>query len=297
MASELVGGQALVEGVMMRCGTEWAAATRRADGTIATTRGRRGHAFAAARGIPVLRGVGALVDSLRIGSAAMSWSRTQSAEPDSVDPTSPRRSETLVVVGVVAAVLAAFVLVPLGSAGALRGVIGTGSPAALVEGLVRLAMFVAYLVVLSRLEGIRRTLGYHGAEHMVIAAYEDGEPPTIQAARRHGVRHPRCGTDFFLLIFVISIVAFALVGRLPALWLVASRVAIAPLVVGVAYEVLRAAGTAHDSSLGRAFAAPGLWLQRFTTREPGDDQIEVALAALGELGERAVDQSTNSGIF
>lgn len=277
---------------MIRRGERWSAAARRPDGTIATTLRTAEPALAATRSVPVLRGVGALVDSVRIGLAAMKWSREQSepiegaqSEPiegaGSSRPTPAR--ERLVVGSVVGAVLAVFLLVPLGAASASASAVGRGWGAALVEGVVRLGLFVAYLAMLSRLPGIRRTLEYHGAEHMVIAAFEHDEDRTVDSARDYSVRHPRCGTDFFLLIFVISIVAFALVGHLPAVLLVASRVLLAPVVVGVAYEILRLGGTSHHRGLAAALSAPGLFLQRFTTREPCDDQIEVALAALGTL--------------
>ncbi len=118
---------------------------------------------------------------------------------------------------------------------------------------------------------------------MVIAAYEHAEDRSVDAARDYSVRHPRCGTDFFLLIFVISIVAFALVGHMPAAALIASRLLLAPVVVGVAYEILRLGGTSHHEGLAAVLATPGLFLQRFTTREPDDDQIEVALVALESL--------------
>lgn len=241
-------------------------------------------ALAPIRQIPVLRGIGALVDSIRIGMGAMRWSRSvsESATGEAVTAAVPLR-ERAVVAGVVSGVVAAFLLVPLVVAWAVKPLVGDGLGASAVEGVARLAMFVAYLALLSRLPGIRRTLEYHGAEHMVIAAYEHAEPPSIASARRHSPRHPRCGTDFFLLIFVLSIVAFALVGQLPAMWLVLSRVVLAPVVVGVAYEVLRAGGTSAHSGLASTLSAPGLWLQRFTTREPTDDQIEVALEALSTL--------------
>jgi len=280
---ELVGGQALVEGVMIRQGQRWAAAARRPDGTIATVAHEAPLALAPIRGVPLLRGVGALVDSLRIGMAAMRWSREETADPEA--PATPVGSvrERLVVVGVVGAVLAAFLLLPLGAAASARPYVGTGWGAAVVEGVVRLLLFVAYLAMLAMLPGIRRTLEYHGAEHMVIAAHEHFEDRSIDGARDYSVRHPRCGTDFFLLIFVISIVAFAAVGHLPAGWLVVSRVLLAPVVVGVAYEVLRLGGTSSHAGLSAVLSTPGLFLQRFTTREPEDAQIAVALAALEEL--------------
>jgi len=283
MANDLVGGQALIEGVMIRQGPTWAAAARLPDGGIATTIHDTVPALASTRSIPLLRGIGALVDSLRIGMTAMRWSREQSTDPSATSKPGDSIRERLIVTGVVGSVLAAFLLVPLGVAALARPLIGTGTWSAALEGVVRLAMFVAYLAMISRLPGIRRTLEYHGAEHMVIAAHEHGDPRTIAGARGYSVRHARCGTDFFLLIFVISIVAFALVGHLPAVWLVLSRVLLAPVVVGVAYEILRAGGTSSHRRLAHALSAPGLFLQRFTTREPDDDQIRIALAALDKL--------------
>lgn len=266
---------------MIRRGPRWAAAARRPDGTIATTSEVAPPALPSTRGIPVLRGVGALVDSVRIGLAAMRWSRTESEDDGDTAPSAAK--ERLVVTSVVVLVLAVFLLVPLGAAALARPWVGREWGAAVVEGVARLGLFVAYLAMLSRLPGVRRTLEYHGAEHMVIAAYEHGEDRSIDSARDYSVRHPRCGTDFFLLIFVISIVAFALVGHLPAALLVVSRVVLAPLVVGVAYEVLRAGGTSSHDGLARVLSAPGLFLQRYTTRAPSDDQIAVALAALDVL--------------
>lgn len=294
---ELVGGQALVEGVMIRQGPRWAAAARRPDGTIATTSRTTVPAFGPTRGVPILRGMGALVDSLRIGMAAMRWSREESTDPEAGDAPVGGVRERVVVLTVVGGVLAAFLLLPLGAAALARPAVGSGWGAAVVEGLVRLALFVAYLALLSQLPGVRRTLEYHGAEHMVIAAHEHGEARSIDSAWDYSVRHPRCGTDFFLLIFVISIVAFALVGHLPAAALVLSRILLAPVVVGVAYEILRLGGTSHHRGVAAALSAPGLFLQRFTTRRPDDTQIAVALAALDELlpEARRVPQTAGGG--
>jgi len=278
---ELVGGQALVEGVMIRQGPRWAAAARRPDGSIATTTRHAAPAFAATRGIPVVRGIGALVDSVRIGLAAMRWSREETIDPTSADaaPVGGAR-ERVVVLGVVAGVLAAFLLVPLAIAALARPVVGTGWGAAVVEGLVRLALFVAYLAMLSTLPGVRRTLEYHGAEHMVIAAFEHAEPLTIEAARRYSTRHARCGTDFLLLVVVVAIVVFSFVGQASWPVLVLTRVLGLPLVAGLAYEILRLAKRRPDSRFVRAITAPGLALQALTTKPPADDQIEVAIASL-----------------
>ncbi len=278
MAADLVGGQALVDGVMIRQGPRWAAAARRADGTIASTTRHAAPALPAIRAIPFLRGIGALVDSVRVGMTAMAWSRSETEAREH-----PTATERLTVVSVVSGVVAAFVVVPLIVAHGWTLLTGWEVTEPLVEGLARLALFVAYLALISALPGIRTTLEYHGAEHMVVAGHEHGAEPTVAASRRFDRRHPRCGTDLFLLIFVVSIVAFALLGQLPVAWLVASRLLLAPVVVGIAYEILRAGGTVHNPMLGRILSAPGLALQRFTTAEPSDDQIEVALVALATL--------------
>lgn len=277
MAQHLVGGQALVEGVMMRCGENWSAAARLTDGSIVTTQAVATPTFPRLARIPVLRGINALADSLIVGLRSMSWSRRQQTESATATA-----GEHIVVGLVVAIVVAAFLWVPILAAAPVveraGSLLGTA-----VEGLVRLGLFVLYLVMISRLPGIRRTLEYHGAEHMVVSAHEHDTPMTIDQIRRFDVRHPRCGTDFFFLIFAVSIVVFALVGELPLGWLALSRVLLGPLVVGASYEVLRWAGVRHDSRVGRLLAAPGLGLQRFTTRQPDDAQIEVAVAALEAL--------------
>lgn len=280
MSGDLVGGQALIEGVMVRRGATWAAACRRPDGSIVTTVRTTEPSLGPLRRIPLVRGMGALVDSLRIGMEAMRWSR-EHAGLDDAEEGSMR--ERVVVPFVVTGVVAVFLFVPLWVASLAGDVVGDGWGHAALEGVARLGLFLAYLAMLSRLKGVQRTLEYHGAEHMVIAAHEHGVPRGVGAARDFSVRHPRCGTDFFLLIFVVAIVVFALVGPLPPVAMAVSRVVLVPVVVGVSYEILRAGGTLHDRWIGRVLAAPGLVLQRFTTREPSDDQIEVALAALGAL--------------
>jgi len=269
MAEQLVGGQALIDGVMIRRGQRWAAASRLEDGSLVTAIRTVPLALAPVRGVPVIRGIGALIDSLRVGAAAMRWSGDQRGD-------SPVRTtrDRLVVVGVVGIVVATFLLVPLSIGARVSSATGWSWMLGPVEGVVRLGFFVAYLAMLSRLPGVRSTLEYHGAEHMTIAAHEHGRARGVRAVREFSVRHPRCGTDFFLLIFAVSIVVFSLVGTLPAGWLVVSRVLGLPVIVGISYEILRAGG--QHSLLAR----PGLFLQRFTTAEPTDAQIEVALAAL-----------------
>ncbi len=271
-----MGGQALVDGVMIRQGSLWAAASRNDLGHIVTTSSALVPSLRSGRSIPIVRGMGALVDSFRVATAAMRWSRTTAQRR----PTP--KHQGVVVALVVSAVCAAFLLVPIGVA---RGVTGLGTASwvePIIEGFVRLVMFVGYLAGVSRLPGLRSTFAYHGAEHMVVSAFERGSALDIAAVRRCSTRHPRCGTDFFLVIFMVSIVVFALVGHLPVVVLVASRLLLAPIVVGISFEVLRVGG-GHHGRWSSALSAPGLWMQRFTTAEPDDEQIEVAVAALHTL--------------
>jgi uncharacterized protein YqhQ len=150
----------------------------------------------------------------------------------------------------------------------------------LVEGLIRLSLLLAYLWALSRAPAVRRVFAYHGAEHMTIHAYEHGEPLEPDRIRTFDRRHPRCGTSFLLIVAVVSIAVHVAIGTPDWPLLIASRIIGLPLVAALAYEAVRAAGRHQGSTLGRIVAAPGAWLQSITTREPDDDQIEVAVAAL-----------------
>ena len=273
---EPIGGQALIEGVMMRRGSRWAAAVRQPDGTIVTTSHRLPAGLEGPRRVPLVRGVLALGESVGLGTRAMAWA-ARAREPEE---TGGYSTVGVALSTVVAAVLAVGVFgVGPGIAAKAAGIEGRFA-FNLVEGLIRLSLLLAYLWALSRAPAVRRVFAYHGAEHMTIHAYEHGEPLEPDRIRTFDRRHPRCGTSFLLIVAVVSIAVHIAIGTPDWPLLVASRIIGLPLVAALAYEAVRAAGRHQGSTLGRIVAAPGAWLQSITTREPDDDQIEVAVAAL-----------------
>jgi uncharacterized protein YqhQ len=161
--------------------------------------------------------------------------------------------------------------------------ISNGTLFVLVEGLIRVTVFVAYLTLLSMIPSLRRVFQYHAAEHKVINAYEAGEELTPEITQRYSLIHPRCGTAFLLWVMVIGIFVFALFGRPAWYWLIVTRIALLPVIAGVAYELIRFAGKHADNRVLMTALAPGLWLQRLTTREPTLDQLEVSIRALREV--------------
>jgi uncharacterized protein YqhQ len=155
-----------------------------------------------------------------------------------------------------------------------------------VEGAIRVSLFVAYLALISLLPDLRRVFQYHAAEHKAINAYEAGEELTPEITQRFSLIHPRCGTAFLLWVMVIGVFVFALFGRLAWYWLIVSRIALLPVIAGIAYELIRFAGKHAENRVLMTVLAPGLWLQRLTTREPSLDQLEVSIRALREVLER-----------
>jgi uncharacterized protein YqhQ len=270
-----VGGQALIEGVMMRAGEAWGAAARRPDGQIVTTGDQVPTWARAVDDIPLVRGAVAMVETIMVGLRALKWS-AKVADPDEDDEISNRKLAAITAVTLLI-FAAIFAVVP---AAASRALGFEGIAFAAVEGAVRLLLFGGYLLAIGRSPGIQRTFAYHGAEHMVISAHEHGAPMTVEGVRPFSVRHARCGTDFLLLVVVVAIVVFTLVGDASWPVLVATRVLGLPLVAGLAYEVLKLAKRRPDSKVVAVMTAPGLALQAMTTRQPNDDQIEVAIAAL-----------------
>ena len=274
--SELsVGGQALIEGVMMRSGDRWGAAARRPDGEIVTT-GDDVPAWARTTDrMPIVRGAVAMVETIMVGLRALKWS-ARVADPEEESEISDRKL-ALTTAAALLIFAGVFAVVP---AAASRAVGFEGYAFTVAEGAVRLALFGAYLLAIGRSPGIQRTFAYHGAEHKVISAHEHGAPMTVEAVRPFSVRHARCGTDFLLLVVVVAIVVFSLVGDADWPVLIASRLLGLPLVAGLAYEVLKLAKRRPESKVVAVLTAPGLALQALTTRPPTDDQIEVAIAAL-----------------
>jgi uncharacterized protein YqhQ len=271
-----VGGQAVLEGVMMRGVSTWAVACRTPDGEIAVqshpivawARGRR------ALRLPVVRGVVALAQSLQIGFKALEASANVQS-PDDREISKGAWAGTVVAALVFAVGL--FFVVPVALTSLVKGWLGSSLLFWLVEGVVRTAIFLGYLVLLSRQTDLRRVFQYHGAEHKVIACHEAGESLAPEAAQRFSRLHPRCGTSFLLVVMIVAIFIFVPVG-LPAWWvLLATRVLGVPLIAGLSFEVIKLAGSRRWM---RTVTWPGLQLQKLTTREPDREQLAVAVAAL-----------------
>ena len=270
-----IGGQALVEGVMMRTGTAWAAAVRRDDGSIGTTR-QTLPPLDRWRRIPMARGVIALVESVKLGIGALIWATNERA-----DEPAQQLTKRGAVVSVLVALVGAVTIFGVGPA-ALAHLSGAHSSIAFnaLEGGVRLALLFGYLLLLSRSAEMRRTCAYHGAEHMTIHALEHGQPLDVATIRTFDRRHPRCGTSFLVVTALVTIVVFTFLGRPSWPLLVTSRILGLPVVAGLSYEVIRFAGNHRHSWFGRALSVPGNLVQSITTRDPDDDQIEVAVAAI-----------------
>jgi uncharacterized protein YqhQ len=273
-----VGGQAVLEGVMMRAPSAWAVAVRRPDGAIESIRHHlpRLTTRSAWAKIPLVRGMLVLAESLTIGFKALSWSAQKSIGEEEEEMTKGQIAGSMTLA--VAFFVGLFVVVPTVAARFLTQ--DRSFIYAAVEGLIQLGIFLGYLWLLGRSEEIRRVFAYHGAEHMSIHAYEAGDQLSVDRVSRYRPEHPRCGTSFLLIVMILAIVIFGLLGRLPWPLLILSRLIGIPLIAGISYEILKASGKHQETRWGRFLAAPGLWLQRLTTRVPEEDQIEVAVASL-----------------
>ncbi len=288
--AQAIGGQAVLEGVMMRGPRNWAVAVRKPDGEIAQV--ARSIDPLMARHwllrLPIVRGVVALGESLSIGFRALSVSANYAAQEEAEGDEEPAEiGRWALFFSFAVAIGFALMLFKVGPA-LLTDLlpISNGTWFVLVEGLIRVTVFVAYLSVLSMIPSLRRVFQYHAAEHKAINAYEAGEELTPEITQRYSLIHPRCGTAFLLWVMVIGVFVFALFGRPAWYWLIVTRIAFLPLIAGIAYELIRFAGKHQSNRLLMALLAPGLWLQRLTTRQPTLDQIEVSIRALNDVLER-----------
>ena len=288
-----VGGQALMEGIMMRGPELIACAVRRPDGSIdLSTEPVHTHWY---NKVPMLRGICNMVENLRCGykylmhSADISMTEEEAeAEQSAFDHwleahVGPKVQDILLGVsaalGAVMAVVL-FVFLPTFLTGLLSQAVTLGRwPKVLIEAAIKLALFLGYMALCSRMKEIRRMFQYHGAEHKTIACYEAGEPLTVENIRKHTRFHPRCGTSFLILVLLISILLYAVLPWSSIGLRVVCKLLLLPLLVAISYEVLKWSGRSN-SLLARAIAQPGLWLQRLTVFEPEDDMIEIAIAAV-----------------
>ena len=332
MARFQYGGQALMEGVLMRGRHALAVALRHPDGTIVWASERLDEGLRAHRifRLPFVRGLVVLYDTLVTGTRWLVRSATiqaaailaeeasdgsQAGDSEAAGPVagSTTTSASAPIAGSAPAVssgdrstggpqdglgkgfrmavgvmlllslvagIGIFFLVPLLVAQATVGRVDRGFGLQLSEGIIRVAIFIGYLMLTARAADLRRVYQYHGAEHMSIHALEAGDPLTTEAVRRYPTAHPRCGTEFLVVVLLVSIIAFALIGNLPPLLLIASRVALVPVIAAVSYELLQLGARHRSHAIVRWLWSPGIWVQKITTRQPTDDMIEVAIVSL-----------------
>jgi uncharacterized protein YqhQ len=291
--STAIGGQAVLEGVMMRSPSSWAVAVRKPDGKIAQVVNKIESPMAKRKiwRLPVIRGVIALGESLAIGFRALAISANYAAqevkegeEEEEVKTELSRGSLIFAFAIAIGFAIALFKVTPAVITNLLP--IGDSKEFVVIEGAIRVSLFIGYLALISLLPDLRRVFQYHAAEHKAINCYEAGDDLTPDNVQKHSLIHVRCGTAFLLWVMVIAIFVFAFLGHPGWFWLIASRILLLPVIAGLAYELIRFAGKHANNRVVRWFLAPGLWLQRLTTRQPSLDQLEVSIQALQQVLDR-----------
>jgi uncharacterized protein YqhQ len=289
------GGQAVIEGVMIRGRRLVAVAVRRPEGDIALRLESLGGLSTGPLGrIPFVRGIIVLWEMLALGTRALLFSSNVALGEEEKEISRPVLWGTVMLA--LTFVIGIIFVGPVLAMSRLEGALDNERLSALVEGIIRLGVLLAYLFLIGLLPDIRRVFAYHGAEHKTIHALEDGAPLEVEAVRRYSTAHPRCGTSFLLIVVVISVLLFILVGAPPLWQRLLSRVVLVPVIAAVSYEVIRLMSALQGNRVMRAVLRPSLWLQSLTTREPDDAQVEVAIYALREVlaGDERAD-ATASG--
>jgi uncharacterized protein YqhQ len=280
MPSYTYGGQALIEGVLMRGRDAIAVALRHPDGEIVYATERLDAGFHGTRWSkwPLIRGLVVLYETLVVGTRWLVRSANVQAEEEGVEL--GKGSVALMLGLTLAAGVGIFFLLPLFVASVTTQNVENGNIQHLVEGLVRVAIFLGYLWVIGRSPDIRRVFQYHGAEHMTIHALEAGDPLTVGEVRKYPTAHQRCGTEFLVVVILLSIIAFSFVGRQTPLVMIASRILLIPVIAAVGYEILRFGARHRKNPLVKVLLYPGLLVQKITTKQPTDDMIEVAIVSM-----------------
>ncbi len=284
------GGQAVIEGVMMRGQRDWAIAVRRPDTSVHV----ESHAIDSVAerhrwlSRPGFRGVIALGQALSIGVKALSISANQSS-PEEEQLSSKQMGVSIALAIVV--FVGIFVVLPAVAFRFVGREVDSSVLNNVLEGVFRVALFLAYLFAIGRTKDIRRVFQYHGAEHKTIAAFEHGDELDPDHVDRYSTLHVRCGTNFLLIVMVLTILIFAAFGNPGLLWRIVSRIIAIPIIAAVAYELLRLGARYPNSAVMRVVMAPGLWLQKITTQPPDHGQIEVAIASFREVVRRESERS------
>ena len=284
----LIGGQAVIEGVMMRSLTGYSVAVRQPDGGVAIRKDKltsiaKKYPFLK---IPVLRGSVVLIQSLVLGIQALNYSASVASAGEEGEPEMSNWAIAASMLMALVLGVGLFILAPLGLTNLLRAYVwpemGNFAYNA-IDGLLRAIFFFVYIASISLMEEIRRVFQYHGAEHKTVYTFEANEDLTVENARKKSTLHPRCGTSFLMFVMAISILVFSLIPSTSHFFVkFGARVVLIPLIAGLAYEVIRFSARHLDSAACRMLITPGLWLQRITTKEPDDKQLEVAIIALKE---------------
>lgn len=292
MKSSNIGGQAVLEGIMMKHNEEYAVAVRKPDGEISVKK-EKYHSIVKWKVLtttPFIRGVFNFIDSMVIGIKTLTYSASFYEEEEEKEEVlteevvkKKEKKEKLLMGATVAfsvvAAVAIFMVLPYFLTSFLKGLIPSYQVRTVIEGLVRIGIFVLYVLLISRMEDIQRTFMYHGAEHKCINCIEHGLPLTVENVRKSSRQHKRCGTSFLFLVLAISIVLLLLIRVDSAVMRVVVRILLLPVIAGISYEVLKLAGRS-DNILISLISSPGLAIQKLTTKEPDDDMIEVAIRAV-----------------
>lgn len=305
-----IGGQAVIEGVMMRGKKMYAMAVRTPDGTLAVEKKDIDDVFSRYKifKYPIFRGIASFIQSLIIGTkiimrstqlAGLEEETEENAEPSKFEKAlqkmfGDKLTDVLIYISVAVSLvfsIGLFFVLPVFIGSLLRPILPGTWALGIAEGLIRIAIFLLYLFLVSRMKEIKRVFQYHGAEHKTINCFEHGEELTVENVKKYTRLHKRCGTSFLLIVMIISMVVFFFI-RTDTIWLrLVSRILLVPFVAGISYEVIRWAGRS-DSPVVKVVSAPGLCLQKITTAEPDGSQIEAAIAAMkGVLEEEAEDES------
>ena len=276
----IYGGQAVIEGVMIRGMHIVSVAVRNPQGTISThTEPINSWFNSFIRKIPFIRGVLVMAETLTIGMKALTYSANVAAGEDEEFG---KGSIILMLVLSLSFAIGFFFLLPVFASKGFESLVDSNLLANILEGVIRLILFLLYVIIIGRTEDIRRVFMYHGAEHMAVHAYENGEKLTTESVSKYPTAHPRCGTAFLLVVMLVAIVVFAFIPRDPLWWLITSRIVLIPAIAAASYEAIRLSGVYSGNPLLKVISVPGLVLQRLTTRQPEPDQIEVAIVAMQE---------------